>query len=178
VTNQVWQALVDAFRTQEVLIEGDVPNAAVLDYTAGARVGNPRIATFRGANQTAADLHSAAAVTARTAAEAPAPVAVDLQAVLTAGNQQLRVLMQQGIAARRVGANRPRAKKRNKTFETDMEARMKELDDELREAGQTVQNRRSDGWATATANDLQIVIAPILAGAQARFDAIQPPGAA
>jgi hypothetical protein len=166
LTAQHWQAMVDIFRTQEVLVEGAVPQDAVVDYRdnaaahAGAHIGAPMIADFKGANRAAADARTASGAQALATHRAAAPIAPLFQAQYPAARQAIDARLQ----ARRnalllpvvAGATRQQQdtrRRRNQALAPLLTQEKGRLRGSIADVAQSFQHRNDDGWPNSAPAD-------------------------
>jgi len=158
LTDQRWQALVDAYRTQEVLVQGDVPFDAVTLFGAFTGADNPLTPLAQqgiAAHALTAARHSqtgAAALTAHRNPVAPnLPVA--WQTVVTAHLLALATSKQEFLFKNKAKGV-PNAKQRNAVFPQAMERVYLHVRAEVEQVAMAYYLRAQNNWNNATLGDM------------------------
>lgn len=158
LTDQRWQALVDAYRTQEVLVQGDVPFDAVTSFNAFTGPHNPLTLLAQqgiAAHAQTATQHSQTGAAALTAHRNPAaPVLpVAWQAVVTAHTQALAASKQEFLFKNKAQGV-PNAKQRNAVFRPAMERAYAGVVAEVEQVARAYHLRFQSNWPNATLVDM------------------------
>lgn len=163
LTDQRWQALVDAYRTQEVLVEGDVPFDAVTSFSAFTGAHNPLTALAQqgiGAHAQTAAQHSQTGTTELAAHRSPAaPVLPGAwQAVVMEHTQVLEARKNEFLFKNKVQGV-PNAKQRNTAFRQAMERVYAGVVAEVNQVATAYYLRSQGNWNNATLGDMTTELA-------------------
>jgi len=158
LTDQRWQALVDAYRTQEVLVQGDVPFDAVTSFGAFSGQNHPLTAVAQqgiSAHALTAAQHSQTGATALATHRHPAAsvLPVAWQAVITAHRQALEASKNEFLFKHKAQGV-PNAKQRNVVFRQSMDRVYDSVVAEVEQVASAYHLRFQHNWNNATLADM------------------------
>lgn len=158
LTDQRWQALVDAYRTQEVLVQGDVPFDAVTSFGAFNGAHNPLTALAQqgiAAHALAAAQHSQTGAAALAAHRNPAAPNLPgaWQAVVATHIRALEASKQEFLFKNKAKGV-PNAKQRNAAFPQAMDRVFRQVTAEVEQVAMAYHLRAQNNWNNATLGDM------------------------
>lgn len=158
LTDQRWQALVDAYRTQEVLVQGNVPFAAVTGFGEFSAAHNPLSALAQQgitANAQTFAQHSQTGAAALAAHRNPAAVALPgpWQNVVTTHRGALEASKNEFLFKHKA-QNVPNAKQRNVVFRQAMERTFATVVYEVEQVASAYYARFQANWPNSTLADM------------------------